>query len=176
MTDDTDSMKALLKPFILEILADQTVTPDEVDKTVYALNGALNIMDKQAEREKTIVAAYEDKLKDKDKQTLKLMAAFATAVIINTVLILVVAGLSFLSILLMLGQVAVAIIIGIVIAWLKEHAPIVLDLLQKGTDVVRPILPAPVQQGIATIGKVVDADAAPPPVQPGPDPQPEHPA
>jgi hypothetical protein len=141
---------------VIEVLADNMITPDESEKVTKALNAACAVMDKQSEREDAIKVEYEQKLKDKDALIVKLMGVYASAVIGQVMVSMGILGVNPQVFWLMLASIGIQIGMGIVYFVLKEKAPAILNVIRKGTDIVKPLLPVEVQQGIDTIKKVID--------------------
>jgi transposase len=139
-----------------EVMADGVISQEESDRTVVALNSALAIMDKQAEREADIHAQYQDKLKEKDAQLLKIIGAFVSSVMIMSIVLFTAAGLSIKSIIGMGGTLAAQFLLGIVIVWLKDRAPAVVAGIKKATEIIKPLLDPRVQAGVEVISKLVE--------------------
>lgn len=149
-----------IKKVVMDVIADNQITPDESNKTIAALNGALAIMDKTSEREADIHAQYQDKLKDKDTQLLKVLSAFISSVLLSTIVLLTTLGVSWDSIAGIGATLGIQFLVGLVIVWLKDKAPVVVAALKKGTEVVRPLLSPAARQGLDTLTKIVgDAEA-----------------
>lgn len=149
-----------IKKVVMDVIADNQITPVESDKTIAALNGALAIMDKTSEREADIHAQYQDKLKDKDTQLLKVLSAFISSVLLSTIVLLTTLGVSWDSIAGIGATLGIQFLVGLVIVWLKDKAPVVVAALKKGTEVVRPLLSPAARQGLDTLTKIVgDAEA-----------------
>jgi len=149
-----------IKKVVMDVIADNQITPVESDKTIAALNGALAIMDKPSEREADIHAQYQDKLKDKDTQLLKVLSAFISSVLLSTIVLLTTLGVSWDSIAGIGATLGIQFLVALVIVWLKDKAPVVVAALKKGTEVVRPLLSPAARQGLDTLTKIVgDAEA-----------------
>jgi len=153
----TTISKDELKKLIGEILADGQISSQESDKTVMALTVAITIMNKQEERESELISKYEDKFKEKDSQLLKVMGAFASAVMIQ---IAVLFGMNQVDpgAVLMIGvSIFIQVMLGILIVWLKDRAPALLPYIKRGTEIIKPLVNPTIQAGLTAIGKLIDA-------------------
>ena len=145
-----------LKTTMSDVTADGKITPDESDRAVAGLSLALKIIDKQEERESSIKAEYEDKLKEKDGHIVKVMGMYAAAVVGQLVVNMGILGINSTTFLLLLASVGIQIVMGMVYFVLKEKAPGLLIAIRKATDIVKPMLDPAIQAGIDTVEKKLD--------------------